>query len=319
MARRKTPPSRLARLQALLGSGLGHVLVRVTIAALVFLLAGLVMRQARAYTYKLDEFRVGSSTLRFTNLPAWSDERVQRAFEPRMFGPFSVSIYDPDAPAILRARVERHPMVREVREVRLLYPNRAEVQPVLRVPVARVAVWVQGAEGHQVTRWRLLSDDGCLLPRSPYRAYLKGIPFELPVITGIRERAPLEAGEVWEDRTARVKEGVAAARLAGRLFRDLSGRVTVTRIDVSRFPATSENRDGGEVRIYLSCPPERRGGPRVERVVEWGRTERARAEVPWEDDYPTKLHRLRIALTAPAPSTQIDVRWPQGGSGRTTP
>jgi len=209
----------MQRWKSLFGSGTGRLLVRVTLASLVFLLAGIVMRQARAYTYRMEDFRVTPQTVELADLPAWADPNVKWALQPKFLGPLSVSIYDPDAEAIVGARVRRHPMVRDVENVRVLYPNSVRLRPVLRVPVAKVAVWVDDKRRGQVRRWRLLSDDGCLLPSAPYRAYLDRVPYPLPVITGITEPVPLRTGEVWEDRLDRVREGVAGARLAARLFR----------------------------------------------------------------------------------------------------
>jgi hypothetical protein len=317
MASRKPPPSHLQRLTALLESRVGTALVRLTVAALVFLLAGIVMRQARAYTYRLDEFRLTRASLEFDGLPDWADGGVRWTLQPRMFASLSVSIYDPTAEQAVRGIVERHPLVREVREVRVLYPNKARVQPVLRVPVAQVAVWTAGPRKTQVRRWRLLSDDGCLLPRGPYKTYLARLPYELPVVTGITERVPLDPGEVWEDRTERVQEAVSAAGVAARLYRDFRGRVHVTRVDVSRFPAPAEAREGGEVRLVLSCPPVKRGGERIDRTVEWGRTDRARGEVAYEDDYRTKFERLRRALNAARTPAYIEVRWDLASGTRT--
>jgi len=297
----------------------GHVLVRITIAALVFLLAGIVMRQARAYTYRMGEFRLGPSSLEFDGLPDWADGSVRWTLQPRMFSSLSISIYDPGAERAVRGVVERHPLVRSVEDVRVLYPNRARVQPILRVPVARVAVWVAGARRKQVRRWRLLSDDGCLLPRGPYKTYLARLPYELPIVSGITEKAPLDPGEVWEDRTERVEEAVAAAAVAAQLYRDFRGRVTVTRIDVSRFPAQADARAAGEVRLVVSCPPVRRGGERVTRTVEWGRTDRARSEVAKEDRYHQKVKRLQAVLSRPKPPAYIEARWDTPESGRTTP
>ena len=306
MAPHKSPPSRLHRLSALLESRVGHLLVRVTIAALVVLLAGIVMRQARAYTYRLDDFRLSAASIEFAHLPDWADTSVRWTLQPQMFQPLSASIYDPEAESAVRAVVERHPLVREVRTVEVLYPNRARVDAVLRTPVAQVAVWVAGAGRKQVQRLRLLSDDGCLLPRGPYKAYLSHLPYELPVVTGITERVPLDPGEVWEDRTDRVQEAVAAAGLAARLYRDFAGYIRVSRIDVSRFPAA--DRTGGEVRFVISCPPLTRGGERVNRTVEWGRTERARHEVPREDDYDKKMGRLARLLKSKHAPGYLDVR-----------
>ena len=319
MARRKTPPTRRARLQELLASHVGRVLTRVTVVALVFLLAGIVMRQARAYTYRLEDFRVDEARVTFVDLPDWVDGRMQWALQPSMFPDFSVSIYDPRAEDAVAAHAARHPFVRSVERVRVLYPNRAEVKPRLRVPVARVRVWEDAHPNKQVQRWRLLSDDGCLLPAGAYRNFLTRLPYELPVVTGITEQAPRDPGEIWEDGSGRVAEGIAAAQLAGRIFRDFGGRVSVLRVDVSRFPATGARRVAGEVRLVLSCPVGHAGGRRVERTVEWGRTERARGDVIREDDYRTKLERLTRALTQARPPTLIDVRYKDqfGGAPRT--
>ena len=306
MARRKTPPTRAARLHALLDSTLGRVLTRVTVCALVFLLAGIVMRQARAYTYRLDDFRVQKEKITFVDLPDWVDGRMQYALQPGMFPEFSVSIYDPRAEDAIRGHAAQHPFVREIESVRVLYPNRAEVKPRLRVPVARVRLWRDVAGNRMAERVRLLSDDGCLLPAASYRNYLTRLPYELPLLTGITERPPRDPGETWEDGSGRVAEGIAAAQLAERIFRDFGGRVSVVRVDVSRFPAAPAARERGEVRLVISCPG---ANGRVQRTVEWGRTERARADVRGEDDYVTKLKRLMDALSKPRPASHIDVRF----------
>lgn len=318
MARRKPPPTRRERLHDLFDSTLGRVLARGVIAALVFLLAGIVMRQARAYTYRLDDFRVHEEEVNFVGLPDWADAQMQWALQPEMFPDFSISIYDPTAESAVRAHAERHPFVREVESVRVLYPNRAEVTARLRVPVARVRVWFAAPGNTMTQRWRLLSDDGCLLPEAPYKTYLARLPYDLPVVSGLTERAPQDPGEVWEDGSGRVAEGIAAAGLAARIYRDFAGRVAVVRVDVSRFPATPTTRAAGEVRLVISCPPKA-GGARIERTVEWGRTDRARAEVTWEDGYHTKFKRLEAILTSKAPPAFIDVRYKHrlGGDSRT--
>jgi hypothetical protein len=289
----------------------------VGLGALLLLAAGLVMRQARAYAYRLPDFRVTREHLAFEDLPAWADESVRWALQPRMFPDLDVSVFDPRAEALVRSRVARHPLVRSVRGVRVEYPNRAVVRATLRVPVAQVCVVTGGV--HPTRRWRLLSGDGCLLPRSPYRSYLAGRPYPLPTVTGITEDPPRAPGVVWEDRTGRVQEAAYAARLAERMFRDFHGRAWLIQVDVSRFPAVGAAREDGEVRLVVSCPPVRRGGDRVERTVEWGRTERARDQVLYEDDYATKIRRLIRVLTSRDPPRYVDVRDDLCGSRRTGP
>lgn len=314
MPRRKSPPTRREQLHLLFESRLGRVLVRVTAAALLFLLAGIVMRQARAYTYRLEDFRVHRDRVALVELPTWADAHMQWALQPSQFPALSVSIYDPEAERMLRTHAERHPFVREVEGVRILYPNRAEVKARLRVPVALVEVWqdAPGRRQHRVTR--LLSDDGCLLPTGPYKTYLARRPYELPLLRGITEPPPRRAGETWEDGSGRVAEGIAAARLAERIHRDSRGLFEVVRVDVSRFPASLRDRDAGEVRLVISAP---RSGARVQHTVEWGRTERSADDVIREDDYRTKYERLERYLTGPKPPGFLDVRFKPIGQRRT--
>jgi hypothetical protein len=319
MARKKAPPGRLERLNVLFGTSLGRGLVRVTLAALVFLLAGIVMRQARAYTYRMDDFRVTPRQVRMVDLPAWADQRVQYALQPSTFRPFSISIYDPDAETKLRRELMGHSMVSRVEKLEVLYPNAARCTPVLRIPVAMAAVWADATGGRkrQKRAYQLLSNDGCTLDPAPYRAYLERLPYPLPVVTGITEDAPNQYGVVWQDRNDRVEEAIAAADLAQRIHRHYGGRITVKSIDVSRFTPDGRLRAGGELRLKLSCPPARKGGPRVLRLVEWGRTERAAMRVSHEDTYAKKMERLVELLGARNCPLEIDVRHHLAGGART--
>ena len=308
MARKKAPPGKIERLHVLFDTTLGRVLVRATLAALVFLLAGIVMRQARAYTYRMDDFRVTPRKVQLAELPAWADRRLQYELQPGHFPRFSVSIYDPEAQDKIRRALTSHPLVQDLQDLRVLYPNTARCTPMLRVPVARVLLWADGHDRRQRRAWRLLSNDGCLLPTAPYAAYLERLPVKLPYVTGITEPLPRRDGVVWEDRMDRVAEAVACARLAQRLYRDFNGQVHVTLIDVERFTPRGERRANGEVRLQLSCPPDEPRGRRVLRTVEWGRSERAARDVPEEDSYQHKVQRLSHVLTGRRIPRDIDVR-----------
>ena len=318
MARKKAPPSKLVRLRDLIGTGFGRVLVRITLASLVFLLAGIVMRQARAYTYRMDDFRVKPENLEFADLPAWADRRVQYFLQPNRISAFSVSIYDPDAEALIRTKLRRHPMVRDVADLKVLYPNGVRCVLALRVPVAWVSVWEDNHRRGQDQRRRLLlSEDGCLLPPEPYKTCIEQLSYPLPVVRGITEKTPRQYGTVWEDRLDRVAEAVSCAQLAARLHRDFCGQVIVKTIDVSRFTPSGRARDQGEVRLTLSCPPTRKGGRRVQRVVWWGRSERAGMDVLHEAPYREKVVRLQHLLTTPRPPRELDVRHRISELGRT--
>ena len=327
MARKKIPPpGPLERLQRVLQTRPGRMLLRVGVASLVFLGAGLVVRQARAQAYQLEGYRISPATIRFAALPRWADVKIQRLLSPagitRYAGDFSVSVYDPDAHGVLVERLERHPFVRRVREVRVVYPNEAVVDVVLRVPVAKVKFQVRQG-GKKATATALLSDDGCLLAPRAYATYLRGLRRPLPRAVGIRTRPPLRlrggtwrlaVGVPWDDKDDRVAESLAAAELADRIFRDFRGRVVVQEIDVSRFHPDGRHRDQySEVRLKALCPPDARGGSRVLRTIEWGRTEKAGRPVVGEDTTETKLQRLHAQLTRSPVPRPIDVRWWDAG------
>jgi hypothetical protein len=288
------PASAARRLHALWGTPLGRWLARAAAAAVVLLVLGLVVRQARAQAYRLPAYRLGPTAVRFVDLPSWADGDLLAALaDPRRLR-VDVSVFDPRAEARIRDVVSRHPIVREVRRVVVEYPNRAAVSVRLRVPVALVA---RGSGDDE--RYEVLSDDQHRIDPRPYRRWFAERGATLPVLTGVRSRPP-PVGEAWQDREEQVAEGLEAARVAARLYRDLAGRVVVARIDVTRFPSRPEARAEGEVRFHLADG----------RVVEWGRTDRDPAEAS-EDAYAVKVRRLEAWLQDEAlrARRRLDVRY----------
>lgn len=324
MARKKTPPpGHLARFTDVLRSRTGRMLTRAGVAALVFLALGLIMSQARAQAYALKAYRITPETIRIAELPAWADAPFRDALSPagiaRHGGTFSFSVYDPDAEGLIVERLERHPLVRRVKSVRIRFPNEAHVVLALRVPVARLEFKTKQA-GRTARARAFLSDDGCLLHPRPYRTYLRELGRPLPKAVGIRTRPPLKrtrrgwrlaVGVPWDDKDDRVAEARAAARLATRIYQEFRGRVVVQEIDVRHFVPNGEHRaDHAELRFRALCPPEVRGGDRVLRTIEWGRTNEAGRPVVGEDSASTKLASLRAQLTRSPVPRPIDVRWP---------
>ncbi|MDJ0973047.1 MAG: hypothetical protein QNJ98_01130 [Planctomycetota bacterium] len=314
MGRRKAepPPGYARRFLDVLQSPLGHVLLRVTGVALLLLVGGLVMRQARAQAYEMPAYRLTPSTLAFVKLPSWADAHIQKELaSERYYRRFSSSVFDPDAEAHVRAVVTSHPLVKTVRTVDIVYPKSVTVHPVLRAPVAIVSVRVKDRRGRLTHRKRLLADDGSLLPTDPYKGYLKGLKAPLPVIHGIRAAGTARVGLVWEDRHGQVAEAVAAADVARRLYRDTRGRVHVRVIDVGRFPSLDGGVTEGEISFQATIYPTRRGGKKRPVRLEWGRTERDCRDAPLEDCYQKKLARLERALKPHRALTRsIDVRFP---------
>lgn len=322
MGKRKVvePPSYVHRLREVLASPIGRVLMRATAVALLLLVGGVVMRQARAQAYAMDEYRLTPAQIGFAELPHWADDNIRRELaNERHYPRFSTSIFNPDAEANVRAAVAAHPLVETVGQVDVRYPHSVTVRPVLRRPVAIVSVQVKeryikarGATAiRTVLRKRLLADDGSLLPSGPYAGYLKRLRRPLPEIRGIRAAAPSSLGITWEDRHGQVAEAVAAADVTQRLFRDTRGRAHVTSLDVSRFPSPGDGLTRGEISFSMVVQPVRKG-ERPRRVrVEWGRTERDCRDVPHEDCYVDKLARLERAISRRLPrSGIIDVRFP---------
>jgi hypothetical protein len=284
-----------------MGTPVGRVLLRTLVGAAAFLVVVLVARQARAQAYRLKPYRLTAHSIRFADLPEWADAPILRALgDPRHLR-LSVSVFDPAAEDRIREALAAHPMVREVRSVQVQYPDRAIARLRLRTPLARVEV---GRPGGGAFEW--ISDDGHLLDPVPYRGWFRRVRTALPLVVGVRARPP-RLGEAWVDREEQVLEALEAARTAGRLWRDLNGRILVSTIDVARFPARPEERAEGEVRFQLADG----------RVVDWGRTDRDLAE-GGEDEYDLKLVRLRAHLDEPAlkSSRKIDVRYRMPFEGR---
>ncbi len=314
MGRRKAapPPGYGQRFMDVLRTPLGHVLLRATGVALLVLVGGLVMRQARAQAYSMPAYRLTPESIRFVKLPSWTDDPVRHELsDARYYSRFSSSVFDPDTEAHVRAVVTSHPLVKSVRTVRVTYPRAVTVEPILRVPVARVNVRVRDRRGRLIHRLRLLADDGSLLPPEPYAGYRKSRTHPLPAVHGIGTAGTLRVGAIWEDRHGQVAEAVAAAEVARRIFSDTRRRVHIQVIDVGRFPSPGDGLTEGEVAFQAVVHPTRKGA-RARRIrIEWGRTERDCRDAPGEDCYMVKLGRLERAIKDVRRGRgPIDVRFP---------
>jgi hypothetical protein len=294
MPRTPPPPTLYVRSRALAGSPLGRFLVRAAAVAALLLVGGIVMRQARAQAYRLPDYLLTPESLAFEGLPPWADARVEAALRGGDRIAFRVSVFDPAAEERVRAAVALHPLVRRVDEVRVRYPRRVSVRVTLRVPGCRVETPVKRADGRPYLL--LLSTDARRLDERCYEAYLASRP-PLPVLTGLDRIGPPVEGVAWDNLKEQVAEGLAAATVAERLAHDLKfgSERYVARVDVARFPARGERKDG-EVLLVLSDGT----------AVEWGRTERTRDGD--EDTYETKMRRLGSALRD-APRRRVDVRF----------
>lgn len=322
MARKKASEGAVSRVRDVLTTSRGRWLLRIGGGALLLLVVGFVVQATRAQAWSMPAYRLTPKTLRVEGLPSWLDGYGKALFDPRWFaratGPFSVSIYDPQAEAVITERVERHPLVERASLVTLRYPNEAHVRVQLREPVASISFAV--ADGKTVSY--LLGADQTLLPLDPYRGLLQRRRHPLPQLSGIGLRPPVRRtatgwdiviGSPWRDgEDDRVEEAVAAAQTAARLEQDLGGLVTVQAIDVARFTRTGRLRSDeqhAEVELTVIGPPQRPGGPRVRRVVLWGRTTRAAHEVVGESGYGRKVERLKKLLSQPNAPARLEVRW----------
>lgn len=294
MPRTKPPPTLYVRSRALAGTPLGKFLVRAAAVAALLLVGGIVMRQARAQAYRLPDYQLTPASLTFEGLPPWADARTEAALRGSGKIAFRVSVFDGTAEERIRQAVALHPLVRRVDEVRVRYPRQIAVRVTLRVPGCRVATPTKRADGRPYLM--LLSTDARRLDERCYEAYLANRP-PLPVLTGIdRIGAPVE-GLAWDNLKEQVAEGLAAASVGDRLWRDLAfgPERWIARVDVARFPARGD-RKGGEVLLVLSDGTQ----------IEWGRTERDPAVD--EDEYETKMRRLGAALKNARPR-RVDVRF----------
>jgi hypothetical protein len=272
--------------------------------ALLVLAAGLVVRQARLRSLRLPGYRLTQADLCFMDLHPALDPLLGEALQRPGLLAFDVSVFDDRAEERIREAVARHPMVASVRHVRIRYPDRVEVRVALREPAA----WFEARRKDGSLGLLLVSTDGRLLDPLDYATYRDRLRVPLPRVRGVRARPPALIGQAWVDLAEQVVEGIAASRVAGRLYQDFNGTVSVDGIDVSRFPAPPERRREGEVRFTLHDGT----------VVEWGRTDRDTAAVAGEDPYETKRWRLETELSRRASRRggRIDVRFRLPGEGR---
>lgn len=304
MARSKAPPPFSARLGSLLTSATGRWLVRVLGVAVVLLLSGIVVRQARARVWHLPAYRLGPSTVRYVDLPPALGPLVERSLHDSRWLRFDVSVFDANAEAKIREVIARHPMVSTVRSVDIEYPDRVLV----RVKVREPAAWFHVQDGRGRKGYVLVSTDACVLDPKSYRHYRRRLPIPLPRVRGVTALPPKRPGQTWHDIAEQVAEGISAARVSARLFRDFNGTLSVKTIDVRRFPAPPELRRDGEVRFQLDSGT----------WVEWGRTERDLRGVAGEDSYEIKQWRLETELSRRGArhGGKVDVRFRLPGEGR---
>lgn len=300
MARSSPPTTLRARLGAFLGTPLGRLLLRGLGVALLVLLGGLVVRQARARAFRLEPYRLTPASLCYVGLhPALGPELEASLHRVR----FSVSVFDDHAEDRIREAVARHPLVAAVHSVRIRYPDRVDV----RVGVRQPAAWFRTRDARGRSGLLLVSRDARLLDAESYRHYLHRPIAPLPEVVGVRASPPRFYGQAWEDLPEQVAEGLAAARVAEWLYRDFNGTLYVRTIDVGAFPAPPDRRRQGEVRLHLHDGT----------IVEWGRTDRDLEGAAGEDPYETKRMRLETerARRGPSGSKRIDVRFRLRGEG----
>ncbi len=302
MPRAQPTPSLAIRYRALAGSPLGRILARLAMFSALVLIGGVVMRQARAQAYRLPDLRLGPESIAFDGLPLWADARIRAVLQHKPLLPLDISVFDPGVEARVRAVLGRHPLVRRVDDVRVLYPRTVRVRVTLREPACFVQTHRKGSDGKPLLM--LLSHDAQRLDERCYAGYLaQRTP--LPVLVGVDRGSGPTPGVPWDNMKEQVSEGLEAARVADRLARDLAwGRTRwVVRIDVSRFPSPG-NRLAGEVALLLSDGT----------LVDWGRTERDLRGAQEEEGYERKMWRLQAALPSASPPgrprQRIDVRYP---------
>jgi len=300
MARRKTPPTLRARYAELFASPLGRWLLRGLGLAVLVLVGGVVVRQARARAFRLQNYRLGPESLHYVGLHPGLGPEVEASLKQVRF---AVSVFDADAETRVRQAVARHPLVGAVRSVEIRYPDRIDVSVVVRQPAA----WFRTRDASGRRGLLLVSTDGRLLDHESYAYYLDRPRSPLPEVEGVRAAPPKLYGQAWEDLPEQVAEGLSAARVAEWLYRDFNGTLYVNRIDVSRFPAPPDRRRQGEVRLHLHDGT----------VVEWGRTDRDVDGAAGEDSYATKQARLETerARRGVRRAKRLDVRFRLRGEG----
>lgn len=309
MARPKEPaePSTLKRVRALFATRTGRVLRGALVASVAFLVASVVVRQARAAVHRMPAYRIGASDVVFVDLPPLVDDRMKAGLLEAL-GPVwppeaqAPCTYDAGLDRRLRQLLGAHPMVREVRDVDVRYPRQVRVRAAVRTPLARFRARAQLSSGQGTGIVDVPVDgEGVVLHPDVYAPFLT--ERQAVLVTGVEALCP-GVGRRWLDSREQVAEGLAAARVANLLNSELSSvsAPKVVVVDVSGFPATPKRRAQGEVVLVLSDG----------RRVQWGRTERNLSDVTREDSYEAKRDRLVDLLEArpTGDPRELDVRFP---------
>jgi len=305
---RAEPPSRPARLRAVLGTPSGRALRIALGSAVGLLLLSLVLRQARAAVDRMPACRLEAARPVFLDLPKWVDDDMRAALEaPGLLARLRVDggrvpplrLYDPGVERAISHALTRHPMVQSVSEVEVRYPAEIRVRATVHAPIALFRARVPSATGEPVLADVPVAPDGVVLPFGPYARFLSE---RRPVVVlGVRARYPGLARR-WDDSDEQVREAIEAARVANRLNQELllPHYVRIDEVDVSAFPAPPRRRKQGELVFHLSDG----------RRVQWGRTERDLGSVTREDGYEVKRDRLLDLLEEPrsAGRRELDVR-----------
>ncbi len=172
------------------------------------------------------EFRFERVPIQIASLPDWAPRGLEKDLAPCVEPPKGTGLFTPGVLDRVRVQVASSPWVESVASVRALYPNRIEVDLILREPAAYVT---DPTGGH------ILIDAAAVrLPdmRLPYRRN----SLNLPRIDGGRPRAPSE-GAGYAD--AAIRE---AASLAARLDKvePPVRSLRIVSIDVRSFPSTGQ-------------------------------------------------------------------------------
>ncbi|MBI4618235.1 MAG: hypothetical protein HY720_31845 [Planctomycetes bacterium] len=194
----------------------------------------------------MPRFQIDIGELRIVDRPDWMPERVATEIRVPAAMAGTYSIFDPELVPRVGAGFVANPWVREVREVRRVYPDSIHVSLDLCRPVA----WVVRGEQQY-----LVDGEGVCLPA--WGAVGSDLGFPLPAIRGA-VRPPPSPGARWSDQG--VREGARVGEIV--LGSSTLASLDIVAIDVSNVGGRKDPKVG-EITLLT-----RRGT----RIV-WGRTD----------------------------------------------
>ena len=252
---------------------------------IIFCVIGL--ERCKEHVASNTSYRFKAPKLAVSNSPAWWEKIFDDQINAVVVPLNGTNMLDRDLPERVAQAYLRCPWVKEVRSVKKRFPNTVDVDLVIRMPAAAVAVPAGGGAHYYV-----IGDDGVRLPRAYSSWPVRGLG--VPIIVGLGA-LPVNAGQRWNQPA--IGEAVKLVQLL-QSNPGINKHVKVAAVDVSNYGGRI-NRSQSEMVVITH------NGCRIE----WGRgpSTNKPGELPVEEKL-EKFERF-LAEGNPVANRTLDLRF----------